>query len=147
MTAKRRRSVKIISECLKDLEMFLGFLKIANTGISLNSIAFGRPTCSHLQVRLLPGSRPWRVQQQRLGIEMVSAKISPLSCLKQPAQTSGSNYLPVGGHPRQILHPIDGQQSKLGKSPIQASVRIEAARKQATIFLSLGIKCYSQWFA
>ena len=36
--------------------------------------------------------------------------------------------------------------SKLGKSPIQASVRIKAAWKQATLFLSLGIKCYSQWF-
>ena len=43
-TAKRRRSVKINCECLKDLEMFLGFLKIANDGISLNSIAFRRPT-------------------------------------------------------------------------------------------------------
>ena len=43
-TAKRRRSVKINSECLKDLEMFLGFLKFANNGISLNSIAFRRPT-------------------------------------------------------------------------------------------------------
>jgi hypothetical protein len=36
--------------------------------------------------------------------------------------------------------------SKLGKSPIQASVRIKAAWKQATLFLSLGIKCYTQWF-
>ena len=44
ITAKRRRSVKINYECLKDLEMFLGFLKFANDGISLNSIAFRRPT-------------------------------------------------------------------------------------------------------
>jgi hypothetical protein len=36
--------------------------------------------------------------------------------------------------------------SKLGESPTQASVRIEAAQKQATLFLSLGNKCYSQWF-
>jgi hypothetical protein len=43
-TAKWRRSVKINCECLKDLEMFLGFLKIAKDGISLNSIAFQRPT-------------------------------------------------------------------------------------------------------
>ncbi len=43
-TAKRRRSVKINYEFLKDLEMFLGFLKFANDGISLNSIAFQRPT-------------------------------------------------------------------------------------------------------
>jgi hypothetical protein len=36
--------------------------------------------------------------------------------------------------------------SELGKSPIQASVRIEAAQKQASLFMSLGLKSYSQWF-
>jgi hypothetical protein len=43
-TAKGRCPIKINYECLKDLEMFLVFLKIANDGISLNSIAFRRPT-------------------------------------------------------------------------------------------------------
>ncbi len=36
--------------------------------------------------------------------------------------------------------------SKLGENPIQASVRIEAARMQATLFLKRGLKSYSQWF-
>ena len=36
--------------------------------------------------------------------------------------------------------------TKLGEDPIQASVRIEAARMQATLFMSLGLKSYSQWF-
>jgi hypothetical protein len=36
--------------------------------------------------------------------------------------------------------------SELGKNPIQASVRIKATQEQATLFMSLGIKCYSQWF-
>ena len=36
--------------------------------------------------------------------------------------------------------------SELGKSPIQASARIEACRMQAILFMSLSIKCYSQWF-
>ena len=35
---------------------------------------------------------------------------------------------------------------ELGESPIQASVRIKSAWNQATLFISLGIKCYSQWF-
>jgi hypothetical protein len=42
--AKRRRSVKIRGEHLKDLHMMLGFLKIANNGINLNTIAFRQPT-------------------------------------------------------------------------------------------------------
>jgi len=37
--------------------------------------------------------------------------------------------------------------SELGESPTQLSARIEACRKQATLFMSLGIKCYSQWLA
>ena len=40
----KRRSIKINGEHLKDLELMLQFLKIANGGISLNSIAFRRPT-------------------------------------------------------------------------------------------------------
>ena len=36
--------------------------------------------------------------------------------------------------------------SELGESKLLASVRIEAARMHATLFVSLGIKNYSQWF-
>jgi hypothetical protein len=42
--AKQRRSVKINGEYSKDLILMLNFLKIANAGISLNSIAFRWPT-------------------------------------------------------------------------------------------------------
>ena len=121
-------------------------------------------TNSYLQVRLVPG-RIRRVQRQRLGVEMVSTKKPPLPCFKQLAQTPGSNCLPMGGHPTSRLPkkqdfvlsltnstPTEGwlkksNFSELGESPIQASARIEACRKQATLFMSLGIKCYSQWFA
>ncbi len=36
--------------------------------------------------------------------------------------------------------------SKLGKSPEQASARIEAARMHTSLFPKKGIKTYSQWF-
>ena len=36
--------------------------------------------------------------------------------------------------------------TELGEDPIQASVRIKAARVQATLFMLLGLKSYSQWF-
>jgi hypothetical protein len=42
--AMKRRSIKINREHLKDLELMLQFLKIANGSISLKSIAFRRPT-------------------------------------------------------------------------------------------------------
>jgi hypothetical protein len=43
-TREKRQNVKIYSEYCKDLKMMLGFLKIANDGISLNSIAFSKPS-------------------------------------------------------------------------------------------------------
>ena len=36
--------------------------------------------------------------------------------------------------------------TKMGEDPIQASVRIKAARMQATLFMSLRLKSYNQWF-
>jgi hypothetical protein len=36
--------------------------------------------------------------------------------------------------------------SELGESKIQSSVRIKAARMQAMLFMSLGVKNFSQWF-
>jgi hypothetical protein len=42
--AKKRQNAKINGKYRKDLEMMLNFLKIANGGISLNSIAFRKPT-------------------------------------------------------------------------------------------------------
>jgi hypothetical protein len=42
--AKQQRSVKINGEHLKDVHLMLDFLKNANAGISLNNIAFRRPT-------------------------------------------------------------------------------------------------------
>jgi hypothetical protein len=44
LTAKQRRSVKINGEHFEDIKLMLIFLKIANKGISLNSIAFHCPT-------------------------------------------------------------------------------------------------------
>ena len=43
-TAKQRLSVKINGEQFKDLKLMLKFLKMANKGISLNSIPFRGPT-------------------------------------------------------------------------------------------------------
>jgi hypothetical protein len=82
-TARRRRSIKIKYECLKDLEMFLGFLKFANNGISLNSIAFRRPTHIY-RIDSCPAGlgQIGSVQRQRLGLEMVSTKTPPIPCVK-----------------------------------------------------------------
>jgi hypothetical protein len=43
-TVKWQRAVKINGEYAKDVKLMLEFLKTAHKGISLNSIAFRRPT-------------------------------------------------------------------------------------------------------
>jgi hypothetical protein len=50
-------------------------------------------TNSHLQVRLVP-CRIRRIQRQRLGVEIVTSKKSPLPCIEQLARTYGSNFSP-----------------------------------------------------
>jgi hypothetical protein len=51
-TAKRWRLVKINGKYAKDLKLMLEFLKTAHKGISLNSIAFCRPT--HMSIIRIP---------------------------------------------------------------------------------------------
>jgi hypothetical protein len=160
-TAKRRCSIKINYECLKDLEMFLVFLKIANDGIGLNSITFRRPTHIYRSDSCPAGlggysNRGWAWRWYlpknlifhalnnlldhlaaviSLWVDILAGHLKNQDCaLSMTNSTKAEGWLKKSNF------------SKLGESPIQASVRIEAAQKQATLFLSLGIKCYSQWF-
>jgi hypothetical protein len=141
-TAKRRCSIKINYECLKDLEMFLVFLKIANDGISLNNIAFRRPTHIYKSDSCPAGlggysNRGWAwrwylpknllFRASNNLLEHLAAVISPwvdilAGCLKnQDCILSMTNSTTAEGWLKK------SNFSKLGESPIQASVRIEAA--------------------
>jgi len=140
--------------------MFLGFLKIANDGISLNSIAFRRPThinrsdscpaglggysdigwawrwylpknllfraSNNLFKHLAAIISPW--------VDILAGRLNSQYCvLSMTDSTTAEGWLKKSNF------------SELGESPIQASARIEACPKQAALFMSLGIKCYSQW--
>jgi len=161
-TAIRRRFVKINYECLKDLEMFLSFLKFANDGISLNSIAFWRPTHIYRSDSCPAGlggyiDRGWawrwylpkhllfRASNNLLEhpaaiispwVNIIAGRLKNQDCvLSMTDSTTAEGWLRKSNF------------SELGESPIQSSARTEACRKLATLFMSLGIKCYSQWFA
>jgi hypothetical protein len=160
-TSKGRGSIKIKNECLKDLEVFLGFLKIANNGISLNSIALWRPTHiyrSDLYPAGLGGysnevwAWSWYLPSYLLFralnnlLKHLATIISPWVGIlaghlkNQDCVLLMTNSTTAEGWLKKTYF------SKFGKSLTQASIRIEAAWKQATLVLSLGIKCYSQWF-
>ncbi len=161
VTAKRRRRVKINQEHQKDLVLMFDFLKTARERISLNNIAFQKPThiyrsdsCpaglggysnkgwawrwylpDHLLFRasnnllehLVAVISPW--------VDIIAGRLKPQDCVLLMANsTTAEGWLKKSNF------------FKLGKSPIQASRRIEAAQKQASLFMSLGLKSYSQWF-
>jgi hypothetical protein len=141
-TAKQRQSVKINGKYLKDLQLMLGFLKMANDGISLISIAFRQPTHIHRSDSCsaglggyshkafawcwyLPADLKFRAWHNLL--EHLAAIISPwidilAGCLKSQdcALLMTDSTTPEGWLKKLNF-------SKLGKSKIQSSVRIEAA--------------------
>ena len=141
--------------------MMLDFLKIANSGISLNSIAFRLLThiyhsdsCPHCLGGYSHEGWAWRwylpknllFRASNNLLEHLTAVISLwvyilAGCLNQQDcvllmtdSTTAEGWLQKSNF------------TKLGKSLIQASVRIEATQKYATLFMSLEIRSYSQWF-
>ncbi len=141
-TAKQQRSVKINVEYLKNLQLMLGFLKMANNGISLNSIAFRQPThvyrfdsCpaglgrySHKGFAwrwYLPADLKFRASNNLL--EHLAAIISPwidilAGCLKSQdyVLSMTDSTTPEGWLKKSNL-------SELRESKIESLVRIEAA--------------------
>ncbi len=141
-TAKQQQSVKINGEYLKDLQLMLRFLKMANDGISLNSIAFCRPThvyrsdsCpaglsrySHKGFAwhwYLPVDLKFRALNNLLEhlaaiispwIDILAGRLKSQDCvLLMTDSTTAEGWLKKMNF------------SKLGESKIQSSVRIKAA--------------------
>ncbi len=141
-TAERQRSVKINGKYLKDLQLMLGFLEMANNGISLNSIAFRQPThvyrsnsCpaglggySHKEFAwcwYLPADLKFRASNNLLEhlaaiispwIDIIAGRLKSQDCiLLMTDSTTAEGWLKKWNF------------SKLGKSKIQSLVRIKAA--------------------
>jgi hypothetical protein len=157
--ATRQRSVKINGEQVKDLQMMLEFLKMANRGISLNIIAFRRPTHIYRSDSCpaglggyshegwawryyLPADQKFKASNNLLEhlaavispwVDILAGRLKPNDCaLSMTDSTTAEGWL------RKLNF------TELGESPKQASARIEAARKHASLFLENGIKSYSQ---
>ena len=133
-----------------------------NNGISLNSIAFRRPTHIYRSDSCLAGlggysnigwAWRWYLPKNLLfhasnnllkhleaiispWVDILAGRLKNQDCvLSMTDSTTAEGWLKKSNF------------SELGESPIQVSARIEACWKQATLFMSLGIKCYNQWFA
>jgi hypothetical protein len=147
---------------MKDLQLMLSILKKAHQGISLNSIVFRCPThiyrSDSCPVRLGGYSHKgwawWWYLTEHLKFQASNNLLEPLSAVILPWVDILAGCLK---NQDCVLLMTDSTMakgwlkksnfSKLGEDLIQALVQIKAAGKLAQIFISLGIKSHSQWFA
>ena len=151
--------MKINGKQFEDLKLMLNFLKMANKGINLKIIAFRCPThvyrsdsCSaglggysHEGFAwrwYLPENLKFRATNNLL--EHLAAIISPWIDILAGRLKSEDCVLSMTDSTTAEGWLRKSNFSELGESKLQALVRIEAARMQATLFMSLGIKNYSQ---
>ena len=159
--SRNRRKIALTKNCRKDLQLMLDFLEFGRKGIDLNIVAYLAPTHIYHSDSCPAGlggysndGFAWRFQippnlQFRASnnlLEFLAAIITPwidiiagrLSCgdcvLSMTDSTTAEGWM----HKTNFREVDDDQ--------VQVDVRIEAARKFATIFTEHGIKSYSQWF-
>ena len=92
LTAVKRQSIKINGEYRKDLEMMLSFLKMANDGISMNSIAFQKPTYVYCSDLCPPDSDDTAMKDGR------GDGIYPKNCFSEHRTTCSNILLPSYHH-------------------------------------------------
>ena len=160
--AKSRRSISVSPECIKDLQLMLDFLTHAHKGVSMNILAYRKPThvyrsdsCpaglggySHQGYAwryYLPTELQFRATNNLL--EHIASVISPWVDILNDRLQSGNCALSMTdsstseGWLRKTNFKEDGEE------PIQASMRIEVARTHAKQYMDVGLREYSQWFA
>ncbi len=159
--AKSRRSIKIDSRCLDDLELMSFFLDKAYSGIDMNIIAYLLPTFCYRSDSCprglggyshegwawrwyLPEDLQFRASNNLL--EHLAAIITPWIDLLHGRLKRGDCILSMTDSTTSEGWARKTNFSELGEDPIEATIRIEVARKHATNLLNAEVKDYSQWF-
>ena len=159
--ATNRRQVKVTEIYAEDLKLMLFFLEKAKNGVSLNQIAFRKPThvyrsdsCprglggySHTGWAwrfYLPPHLRFRASNNLLEhlasiitpwVDILAGRLGKGDCSLSMTDSSTSE-----GWSRKTNFKEDGED------PIQATVRLDVARSHARRFMENEIKDYSQWF-
>jgi hypothetical protein len=159
--AKNRRSIAIKDECRNNLRFMIGVIKRAYAGINLNIIIYQCPTrvyrldsCPVGLGGYSDSGFAWRwyllshllFQASNNLLEHLAAIITPWVDIIRGRLTAGDCALSITDSTMSEGWLRKTNFSKLGDDPIQASVRLEAARMHALNYMITGIKEYSQWF-
>ena len=163
-SATHRRTIRFSDICRDDLLLMLRFLDVAKNGISMNLVAFRKPTHVYRSDSCpfglggysdqgfawrfeIPEELRFRASNNLLEyiasiitpwVDMLAGRLNRGDCALSMTDSSTS----AGWLRKTNFREFTGVDS----DPIQASVRIDTARHHATLFLENGIKEYSQWF-
>jgi hypothetical protein len=159
--AKSRRSIAINNECRNNLRFMIGVIKRAYDGINLNIIVYQRPThvyrldsCPAGLGGYSDSGFAWRwylpshllFQASNNLLEHLVAIITPWVDIIRGRLTASDCALLMTDSTTLEGWLRKTNFSELGDDPIQASVRLEAARMHALNYMTTGIREYSQWF-
>ncbi len=159
--AKSRRSITINKECRNDLQFMIGVIKRAYEGINLNIIVYRRPThvyhldsCPAGLGGYSDSGFAWRwYLPSHLLFQASNNLLEHLAAIITPWVNIIRGHLKAGNYALSMTNSttLEGwlrktNFSKLGDNPIQALVRLEAARMHALNYMTTGIREYSQWF-
>ena len=160
--SQSRRRIPITAFYRADFELMLEFLDRARDGVSMNIIAYRKPTHIYRSDSCPWGlggyshegfAWRWYVPSHLLFrasnnlLEHIASIITPWidilekRLLFEDCALSMTDSTTSEGWARKTNFKEDGEE------PIQATTRLEVARAHATRFLENGIKDYSQWFA
>jgi hypothetical protein len=160
--AQNKRTISINKKCMRDLELVQGILDKAKQGIDMNLLAFRSPdriyysdSCpaglggysnqGHAWRFKMPDDLQFRASNNLLKflaaiitpwIDIIGRRLSPGDCaLFMTDSTTAEGWMEKSN----FVEP--------NNNPIQATARVDVARKYASIFMNANVKGYSQWFA
>jgi len=159
--AKRRHWIPLSPACADDIRLMKVFLAQAWKGVSLNLLAYRKPThvyysdscpfglggystAGHAWRFQIPSDLRFRASNNLL--EHIAAIITPWIDIIRTDIQAGDCCLSMTDSSTSEGWARKTNFSELTDDPIQATVRLEVARSHATRMIENGIKDYSQWF-
>jgi hypothetical protein len=157
----RFRAIKINEKCVRDLELMQVVLDKAKKGIDMNLLAFRSPDRIYYSDSCPAGlggysdqGRAWRykVPDEHLFkasnnlLEFLAAVVTPWIDIIEKRLIAGDCALSMTDSTTAEGWMRKSNFLEKGEAPIQATARVDAARKYASIFMDANVKGYSQWF-
>ncbi len=160
--AWNKRTISINEKCVRDLELIQGIPDKAKQGIDINLLAFLLPDCIYYSDSCPAGlggysnqGHGWHFKvPDDLQFRASNKLLEFLATIITPWTNIIGGRLSPGDCALSMIDSItmEGWMKKSNfvkpnNGPIQAKAYVDEARKYTSIFMSIDVKGYSQWFA